>query len=70
MIPFVELRSKCSDSDLMTMIKSRHLQSPCEILSWCKYMKDNVDVFNNELKQFVQTQVEVKKQVINDNKEA
>lgn len=65
--PFADLRSKCSDSDLMTMIKSRHLQSPCEILSWCKYMKDNVDVFNNELKQYVQAQTEVKRQVKTNN---
>lgn len=48
-----ELRSKCSDEDLMTMVKSRHLQSPAEILSWCRYMNDNVNEFNSEVAKLV-----------------
>lgn len=43
-----ELRKSCSDDDLMMMMKSRHLQSPCEILAWCRYMQSNVDRFNSE----------------------
>lgn len=54
--PFAELRSKCSDADLLKMIKSRHLQAPAEILSWCRYMKDNVDTFNSELKALVEAE--------------
>lgn len=54
--PFAELRAKCSDEDLKKMVKSRHLQAPAEILAWCKYMKDNVDTFNAELKQLVEAE--------------
>lgn len=51
-----ELRSKCSDDDLMKMIKSRHLQSPAEILHWCRYMKQNIDEFNSEVSKLVAEQ--------------
>lgn len=48
-----ELRSKCSDEDLMSMVKSRHLQSPAEILAWCRYMNENVELFNSEVAKLV-----------------
>lgn len=51
-----ELRSKCSDEDLMKMMKSRHLQSPAEILAWCRYMQANVDNFNSEVKALIEAQ--------------
>lgn len=48
-----ELRKNVSDEDLMCMIKSKHLQSPAEILSWCRYMKENIDTFNSEVQKMV-----------------
>lgn len=48
-----ELRKQCSDDDLMCMIKSRHLQSPAEIVAWCRYMQSNIDTFNSEVKKIV-----------------
>lgn len=51
-----ELRSKCSDEDLMKMIKSRHLQSPAEILHWCRYMQQNVKEFESEVAKLVAEQ--------------
>lgn len=48
-----ELRKKCSDEDLMSMVKSRHLQSPAEILAWCRYMNENVEMFNSEVANLV-----------------
>lgn len=51
-----ELRKKCSDDDLMSMMKSRHLQSPSEILMWCRYMHQNVETFNSEVKKIVEAQ--------------
>lgn len=58
-----ELRKKCSDEDLMSMMKSRHLQSPAEILAWCRYMQSNVDTFNAEVQKLVEAQQsEVQKQ--------
>lgn len=56
----VELRKQCSDEDLMSMMKSRHLQSPAEILHWCRYMQQNVDQFNSEVAR-LQAQAEVEK---------
>ena len=51
-----ELRKQCSDEDLMNLIKSRHLQSPAEILSWCRYMKDNITEFNSEVQAYIESQ--------------
>lgn len=56
--PLAELRKKCSDEDLATMIKSRHLQAPAEILAWSRQMYDNMESFNNELKQLAAQQVQ------------
>lgn len=52
-----ELKSKCSDEQLTQMIKSRHLQSPSEILAWCRYMNDNIEEFNAEVQRIAQQQV-------------
>lgn len=56
--PLKELRKKCSDDDLMCMIKSKHLQSPAEILAWCRYMDSNVDTFNNEVQEILKQKEE------------
>lgn len=52
--PLAELRSKCSDEDLIKMIKSRHLQNPSEILAWSHYVKDHMKEFSAELKALVE----------------
>ena len=57
-----ELRNKCSDDDLMKMVKSRHLQSPAEILAWCRYMEQNVDTFNKEVQSLVEAQAQQEKE--------
>ena len=57
-----ELRKKCSDEDLMQMVKSRHLQSPAEILAWCRYMEQNVDTFNKEVQSLVEAQAQQEKE--------
>lgn len=51
--PLAELRKQCSDEDLLTMVKSRHLQSPSEILAWAQYMTDNMDKFQSEVAKLV-----------------
>lgn len=43
------LRDKCSDEQLVSMMKSRYLQSPSDILAWSEYMSSHVDQFNKEL---------------------
>lgn len=44
-----ELRKKCSDEDLLYMIKSRHLQNPCEIAAWAEFQLENIDKFTSEV---------------------
>lgn len=51
--PFGELKKQCSDDDLKTMIKSRHLQAPAEILAWAKYMQDNAELFTSEVQKLL-----------------
>lgn len=51
-----DLRSKVSDDDLLSMIKSRHLQSPSEITAWCRYIENNVEAFNKEVQELVKQQ--------------
>lgn len=51
--PLAELRKQCSDDDLLTMVKSRHLQSPSEIHAWAQYMTANMDKFQSEVAKLV-----------------
>lgn len=51
--PLAELRKECSDEDLVSMIKSRHLQSPSEILSWSRLMMSKMDEFKSEVVKLV-----------------
>lgn len=52
--PLQELRSKCSDDTLVSMMKSRYCQSPADIMAWSQYMADNLDTFNAEVAQLAQ----------------
>ena len=51
--PLAELRKECSDEDLVMMIKSHHLQSPSEILSWSRLMTAKMDEFKSEVAKLV-----------------
>lgn len=64
-----ELRQKCSDEDLMSMVKSRHLQAPAEILSWCRYMQQNIDTFNSEVQKLVEARQAEEQQKVEQGKE-
>lgn len=59
--PLAELRSKCTDADLIKMIKSRHLQTPSEILAWSHYVKDHMSEFSAELESLVAEQEAINK---------
>lgn len=52
--PFAELRSKCSDDDLKSIIKSRHIQQPSELLAYADWCKNNIDLFNSEVQKVVE----------------
>lgn len=61
--PLAELRKQCSDDDLLQMVKSRHLQSPSEIMAWSRYVKANMDKFNADVQELVKArEAELQKQ--------
>ena len=44
-----ELRSKCSDDELISLVKSRHIQSRSDLLAWSKYLDLKLDDTKAEL---------------------
>ena len=38
-----ELRKNCSDEELLSMVKSRHIQSRADLLAWSKYLDSELD---------------------------
>lgn len=48
-----ELRSKCSDDDLLQLVKSRHCQSPSELETWINSLNERADLFNREVARIV-----------------
>lgn len=48
-----ELRSKCSDDDLLSMVKSRHIQHPCELERYIKSLNERAEFFNSEVARVV-----------------
>lgn len=49
--PLAELRAKCSDKELKALIKSRHIQQPCEIVAWAQECECDLKDFSDSLKQ-------------------
>lgn len=47
--PLSELREKCSDSELLSIMKSRYCQSPSEVMNWARYLKNNLQEFEKEV---------------------
>lgn len=44
-----DLRSKCSDSELLGLVKSRHIQSRSELIRWSEYLNNCLDDVSAEL---------------------
>lgn len=44
-----ELRSKCTDDELLSLVKSRHIQSRSELLRWSEYLNARLDDYSSEL---------------------
>lgn len=46
--------SKYTDEQLMSFIKSRHIQSPSELMAWSQYLEDNAHDVIEEYNSFVE----------------
>ena len=44
---------KVSDNDLLAMVKSRHIQHPCELESYLNSLNERVELFNSEVAKIV-----------------
>lgn len=38
-----ELRKNCSDDELLSMVKSRHIQSRADLMAWSRYLDAELD---------------------------
>lgn len=65
--PMAELRAKCSDEDLIALIKSRHIQQPSEIMAYVEYCKNNMETFNSEVQKIVQARQEEESKKVEQN---
>lgn len=51
--PLKELRKNCTDADLRDLIKSRHIQQPCELMAYAQWCQDNMETFKSEVSKLV-----------------
>ena len=49
-----KLRSQCTDEELCSLVKSRHLQSPAELLAWSKKMSQDMKSFSDQVKEHLE----------------
>ena len=48
-----ELRSKCSDDEILQYMKSRYVQQPCEVEAWASYINENYDKMSTEIHDYI-----------------
>lgn len=53
-----DLKSKISDSDLLKLVKSRHIQHPSELESWMNYLSERADICNAEIEKIINEEKE------------
>lgn len=47
--PLSELREKCSDADLLAVMKSRYCQTPSEVMKWARYLNNNLSELEKQV---------------------
>lgn len=67
--PLKELRSKISDEDLISLMKSRYCQKPSEIAQWSSYLASRIDDVQAEVQQYIQAQQQEKSDVVEEKVE-
>lgn len=50
---YSELKSKLSDEDMLSIVKSRHIQHPSELESWINHLNSRADAFNAEVQKLI-----------------
>lgn len=55
-----EMRKKMSDDQLHSLVKSRHIQSMSELLSWSDFLNTNYESLLNEMHEASQTEREAR----------
>lgn len=61
-----QILKKCSDDDLLRLIKPREIQAPCELEQYLQYLNERQEHFNSEFARIVaEQQAEENKQVPN-----
>lgn len=51
-----QILKKVSDDDLLAMVKSRHIQHPCELERYLNDLNERADLFNSEVAKIVAQQ--------------
>lgn len=46
---YQNMRSKLTDSEMLTLVKSRHIQSPSELENWLNFLNERADLCNKEV---------------------
>lgn len=61
-----QILKKCSDEDLLKMVKPREIQAPCELENYLNELNSRAELFNSEVARIVaERQAEENKQVPN-----
>lgn len=59
-----QILKKCSDEDLLKMVKPREIQAPCELENYLQMLNERADLFNSEVARIVaEREAEQNKQV-------
>ena len=61
-----QILKKCSDEDLLKMVKPREVQAPCELENYLQMLNDRADKFNSEVARIVAEQESEKNKQVPD----
>lgn len=62
-----EVKKKCSNEDLLAMVKSRHIQHPSELERYINSLSERAEFFNSEIARIV-AEEKAAKETVSENK--